>query len=53
MDGAIAGADAGDRMGFLVWSVVAWVVTLSAAVAALALLWLLAATVTAVARAVA
>jgi len=53
MEEAGASADAGDRMAFLVWSVIAWVVTLATAAAAIALVWVLVVTVTAVARAIA
>jgi hypothetical protein len=53
LDQAVVGADLNDRIWFLAWSVVAWVVTLGAAAVALALAWVVGATVTAVARSVA
>jgi hypothetical protein len=53
MEGAVSSANTRDRIAFLVWSVIAWVVTLGATAAAIALIWVLAVTVTAVARAVA
>lgn len=53
LDQAVGGADLNDRFWFLAWSVVAWVVTSSAAAAALALAWVVGATIAAVARSVA
>jgi hypothetical protein len=39
LDQAVAKGDAGDRMHFLAWAVISWVVTLGAAAAAVAAAW--------------